>query len=267
MSSLLAAGLVGMLAIASAAGGQLLAAGVLIVQLVFTMGAIRLAPVPAANPAAWLSLAVGAAAAGWVAVAGIPELSPLAKVLGLAFLLAIVLQLARGDGRSRLNSSLSLTVAGCVLAALPAAWVGLRFTDGGAYAVGLGLLGVGAAVLAEMLGTSATLRRLLAVLVSGAAAVGLVVLVADLAAAVPAVSAVVMAVFGAVLAVAALAGVDRLASEPLRSTGDDQPQATAATSDLMAERAVAASLAPLRATLPIITAAPVVYVLGRILVG
>lgn len=265
MSSLLAAGLVGVLALASAAGGQLLAAGILIVQFVFTMGSVRLAPVPEAGRSAWLALVVGAAAAGWVAVAGIPELSPLAKVLGPAFLLAIVIQLSRGDGRSRLNSSLSLTIAGCVLAALPAAWIGLRFADGGAYAVGLGLLGVGAAVLAEMLGTSVTLRRLLGVLMAGVAAVGLVVLIEDLAAEVPPVSAVVMAVFGAVLAVAALAGVDRLVGEPMPNTGD-QSQAVA-NADVIAKRAVTASVAPLRATLPIITAAPVVYVLGRILVG
>lgn len=265
MLSLLAAALVGVLALGSVAGGLVLAAGIVIVQFVFTMGAVRIAPVPAAAPSALLALFVGAIAAGWIGWAGIPELSPVAKVLGPAFALAVVIQLLRTDGRDRLNASLSLTVAACVLAALPAAWVGLRFADSGAYAVGLGLLGVGVVVLFEAWGASATLRRLLAVLIAGGLAAGLVLLLGNMATAVPAVSAVVVAAFGAVLAVAALAGVDRLAGEPVRRPGGSP--AAAGGVELAAERAVAVSLQPLRMTLPLIVAAPVVYVLGRILVG
>lgn len=264
MSSLLAAALVGALAVASAVGGPPLAAGVLIVQAVFTMGVVRLAPVPASGRSAWLALLVGAVVVGWIAWDGIPELSPLAKVLGPAFVVAVLVQMSRQDGRNRLNASLSLAVAACVLTALPAAWVGLRFADGGAYAVGFGLLGVGVAVLAEALGAAVTVRRLLAVLVAGVVAAGLVVALGDMAAEVPAVSAVVIAAFGALLAVAALVAVDRINVDPVRTNG--QPLAVGG-SELTAERAVAASQVPLRLTLPIIAAAPVVYVLGRILVG
>lgn len=263
MSSLLAAALVGALAVASAVGGPPLAAGVLIVQAVFTMGVVRLAPVPASGRSAWLALLVGAVVVGWIAWDGTPELSPLAKVLGPAFVVAVLVQMSRQDGRNRLNASLSLAVAACVLTALPAAWVGLRFADGGAYAVGFGLLGVGVAVLAEALG-AAVVRRLLAVLVAGVVAAGLVVALGDMAAEVPAVSAVVIAAFGALLAVAALVAVDRINVDPVRTNG--QPLAVGG-SELTAERAVAASQVPLRLTLPIIAAAPVVYVLGRILVG
>src|SRR5690606_40345501 len=46
--SLLAAALVGVLALGSAAGGLVLAAGILIVQFIFALGAVRVAPVPAA---------------------------------------------------------------------------------------------------------------------------------------------------------------------------------------------------------------------------
>jgi hypothetical protein len=265
VSSLLAVGLVAMLAVASAAGGRLLAAGILIVQLIFTLGAVRLAPVPASGRAAWLALAAGAAAGGWMAVAQIPELSPLAKVLGPVFLLTVLIQLARRDGRGEFNASLSLAVTACVLAVLSAAWVGLRFADGGEFAVALGLVGVGVAVLAEPMRVSATLRRLLAVLVAGGIAAGLVLLIGDLAAVVPAVGAVVIAAFGAVLAVVALAGVDRLADDPVRRNGGQSRPAT--SPELTAERGVASYLVPLRATLPIIAAGPVVYVLGRILVG
>jgi hypothetical protein len=263
--SLLAAALVGVLALASAAGGLPLAAGIVIVQFVFTMGAVRIAPIPAAAQSGVLALLVGAVTAGWIGWAGIPELAPVAKVLGPAFAVAILLQLMRTDGRARVNASLALAVTACVLAALPAAWVGLRYADSGAYAVGLGLLGVGVAVLFEGWGASATLRRLLSVLVAGGLAAGLVLLFERMATAVPAVSAVVVAAFGAVLAVAALAGVDRLATEPVRHAG--AAPATAGGVELVAERAVAVSSQPLRITLPLVAAAPVVYVLGRILVG
>ncbi len=265
MFSLLAAALVGVLALGSAAGGLVLAAGILIVQFIFALGAVRVAPVPAAAESSVLALLVGAVTVGWIGWAGIPELSPVAKVLGPTFAIAVVVQLLRADGRGRLHASLSLTVAGCVLAALPAAWVGLRYADGGAYAVGLGLLGVGVAVLFDGWGVSATLRRLLAVLVAGVLAAGMVLLIGNMAAAVPAVSAVVVAAFGAVLAVAAMAGVDRLAEESERSV-DAAPTGRGGVG-LAAERAVAVSLQPLRLTLPLIVSAPVVYVLGRILVG
>jgi hypothetical protein len=257
VSSLLAAGLIGVLAVGSAAGGEFLAAGVLIAHVVFVMGAVRVAPIPAAGGAAWLAMLVGVGATGWTAWAGLPGLAPLAKILGPAFVLAIVIQLFRRDGRPRLTASLTLTVAACVLAALPAAWVGLRYADGGGHAVALGLLGAGVVVLADALGVSATLRRLLAVLIAAALAAGLVMWL-DSFSAVPAVSAVTVAAFGAVMAIVALAAVDVLAAESRRRTGE--PLVVAHTRD------AAAAVSPLRVAMPIVVAAPVVYVLGRILV-
>lgn len=262
---LLAAGLVAVLAIGSAAGGQLLAAGVLIAQLIFALGAVRLAPVASAQVAAWFAAVVGMAATAWVAWARTPELAPVARVLGPAVVIAIVAQLWRRGGRPQLTASLSLMVAGGTLAALPAAWVALRFADGGQYAVGLGLLGVGTGVLAEMLRISPALRRPLAVFLAGAAAAGLIILMEDMAAVVPAVGAVVIAVFGAVMAATALAVVDRLAEEPVRRSNGDP--VVEGGSVVTAERRVVASLTPLRIGLPLVAAAPVVYVLGRVLVG
>ncbi len=256
MSSLLAAGLIGVLAVGSAAGGMFLAGGVLIAQVVFVMGAVRLAPVPAANSAAWLALLVGVGATGWTAWAGLPGLAPVAIVLGPALVLAIVLQLFRRDGRPQLTASLTLTVAACVLAVLPVAWVGLRYAEGGSHAVALGLLGAGIAVLADALGVSPMLRRLLAVLVAAALAAGLVMWLGTFSD-VPPVSAVTVAAFGAVMAIVALAVVDVLAYESRRRQGQ-----------LVAARArdVAVAVTPLRVVMPIVVAAPVVYVLGRILV-
>lgn len=256
MSSLLAAGLIGVLAVGSAAGGMFLAGGVLITQVVFVMGAVRLAPVPAANSAAWLALLVGAGATGWTAWAGLPGLAPVAIVLGPALVLAIVLQLVRRDGRPQLTASLTLTVAACVLAALPVAWVGLRYADGGSHAVALGLLGAGIAVLVDALGVSPMLRRLLAVLAAAALAAGLVMWLETFSD-VPPVSAVAVAAFGAVMAIVALGVVDVLADESRRRQG----QSVAAGA-----RDVAVAVTPLRVAMPIVVAAPVVYVLGRILV-
>ena len=240
----------------SAAGGMFLAGGVLVAQVVFVMGAVRMAPIPAANSAAWLALLVGGGATGWTAWAGLPGLSPVAIVLGPALVLAIVVQLFRRDGRPRLTASLTLTVAACVLAVLPVAWVGLRYADGGSYAVALGLLGAGVAVLADALGISVMLRRLLAVLVAAALAAAMVVWLESFST-VPAVSAVAVAAFGAVMAIVALAVVDVLADESRRR---QEQLVVGPTTD------VAVTVTPLRVVMPIVVAAPVTYVLGRILV-
>ena len=123
---------------------------------------------------------------------------------------------------------------------------GIGAAEGGVYAVGLGLLGVGAVGLAEGLPLSVTVRRALAVLGAGGLAAGLVLVIDDVAAAVPAVGAVVVASFTALTAVTALAAVDRIGQEA--GTHDSVP-------------------VPLRVSMPIVTTAPVAYVLGRILVG
>ncbi|MGH8774993.1 MAG: hypothetical protein ACRDWI_07400 [Jiangellaceae bacterium] len=247
MSPLLTAALVAVLAVASAAGRPLLAAGVVVVQLVFALGGVRLSAVPAAAAAGWLAAVVGVSGSVWTALDDTTAMRPVAALLGPALVAAVVVQLGRRDGRPGLTVSLTMTVAACTLAALPVAWVALRAADGGAYAVALGLLGVGVVSVAEGLRGSPAVRRGLAVLVAGALAAGLVLLVGDVAAEVPAVGALVVAVFGALIAVTALAAVDRMAGE--------------------AGGGAAAALDPLRVTLPIVAAAPVSYVLGRILVG
>lgn len=248
MPSLLAAGLVGVLALASAVGGPLLAGGLGVVSLIFALGAVRPAPVPGAGRAAWLALTAGVVASAWVALEARPVLTPLAQVLGVAFVLAVLLQLLRRDGRPQLTASLTLSASACALAVLPAGWVALREADGGPYAVGLGLLGVGVVCLAEASAVPVVVRRMLAILVAGAAAGG-VVLAVDLAGDVPAVSAVAIAVFAALVAVATLAAVDRVV--------DDEAPADH----------LAVVVTPLRISMPLIVAAPVVYVLGRMLVG
>ncbi len=246
MPSLLTAGLVAVLAVTAAAGRPLLAAVVIVVQALFTLGGVRFSSVHAARPAAWLAFAVAAAASIWTVYDGTPGMRPVAAMLGPALVAAVAIQLLRRGGRPGLTASLTLTVAACALAVLPVAWVALRAAEGGVYAVGLGLLGVGAVGLAEGLPLSVTVRRALAVLGAGGLAAGLVLVIDDVAAAVPAVGAVVVASFTALTAVTALAAVDRIGQEA--GTHDSVP-------------------VPLRVSMPIVTTAPVAYVLGRILVG
>lgn len=258
MPSLLSAGLVAVLALASAAGSPILAAGVVLVQGLFALGGVRQVGVPGAAVAAWLALGVGVGTSVWLVADDIPKLNPMARLLAAGFLLAIVVQLWRRHGRPMLTASLSVTVAAVVLAALPASLVALRTTDSGAYAVGLGLLGVGVVLVVDGVGGRSVLARMLAVLVAAAAAVMLVMLInlAD----VPEVGAVVLAAFGALLAVAALYAVDRLAAES--SADGERPIGGGDVLEI-----VAVDVRPLQLTLPIIMAAPVIYLLGRLLIG
>jgi hypothetical protein len=242
-----ASGFIAALALASVAGRTVLAAGVVVVQFVFALGGVRRASVPATRLAGWLALTVGVAGSVWTAFADTADLKPVASLLGPALVVAVVVQLARRDGRAYLTESLTLAVGASALAVLPVAWIALRGADGGAYAVGLGLLGVGVVALAEAIPLSPAVRRMLAVLAATALAAGLVSLIDDVAEAVPAVGAVVVTAFGALAATSALAAVDRLGAE----VGDRD----------------GAMLVPLYVALPIVAAAPVAYVLGRILVG
>ena len=249
------------MALASAAGSPHLAAAVLVVQGVFTMGAVRQAGVPGTVAAAWLALGIGAGASVWLVADDLPDLTPMARLLAAGFLLAIVAQLWRRHGRPMLTTSLALTASAIVLATLPASLVALRTADSGAYGVGFGLLGVGAVMLVDGAGGRSVLARTLSVLAAGAAAV-VVAMLANLSD-VPEVGAVVIAAFGALMAVAALCAVDRLASEP-SSSADEAP--VVAAGDVL-EKVAMEIRAPLRISLPIIVAAPVIYLLGRLLIG
>jgi hypothetical protein len=246
--SVLSAALVAVLALAAAVGRPLLGAGVAVVQVVFTLGGVRPAPVPAAGAGATLALVVSVGGSIWMVVADPSGIWPVAVLLGLAFVAAITIQLGRHeDGRQAVTMSLSVTVAACALALLPVAWLALRAAEGGASAVLLGLLGVGVVGLVELLPMPAVTRRSVAILLAGAVAAGLMLIAGGGEATVPAVNGVVVTAFAAVAAVVAVAAVDRIAAE----AGDD----------------TVTVVTPLRVTLPVVVAAPVSYVLGRILLG
>lgn len=281
-ASLAVAALAGVLAVASASGSVLLAGGVALVILVFTLGAVASADIHSARWAATVALATGGGALVLTYLDGTAGLMPTGALLGPALVVAIVVQLWRRDGRSQLTMSLTFAVTSCVLAALPVTWLALRESPDGPYPVGLALLGIGAVGLTEVLPVSRAGRRLVGVLVAAVGAGALVMSVEQVADAVPAVSAVVIATFAALMAAIAFAGVDRIAQElpvvpsPVSVQVVDQVSAAAepgTVGELPDEatkahgaRAAAAFL-PLRISLPFIAAAPAAYVLGRIFVA
>lgn len=273
-ASLAVAALAGVLALASASGSALLAGGLALVILIFTLGGVAAARAGAARWSAGVALAAGLGALGWTWAEGGSDLTPMAALLGPTLVVSIVVQLLRRDGRAGLTTSLAVSVTACVLAVLPVAWLALRESVDGEYPVGLALLGVGAVGLAESLPLSRAVRRLIGVLLAALGAGALVLTTGSVADAVPAVSAVVVATFAGLLAAVAFAGVDRLADE---FTPRPEPVAVqvgaapaAGTGADVAPAAVprgAGAFLPLFVSLPFVAAAPVAYVLGRIFVG
>jgi hypothetical protein len=262
VAALLAAGLAGVLVLAALVGTPLLAAGVAVVVVVLTMGAVRPAEVPGAGRAAALALVVGLTGLVALVVGDGGDVGSLTALLGPAVVAAIVLQIARRDGRPRLTASLTLAVTACALALLPAMWVALRESVDGRASVLVGLTGLGVATLVEGVPGSRGLVRTLAVLAAGASGAMLSFAVLAVRDAAPPLNAVVLATFAAVATTAANAAVDRIAAEAQVLVGREAPPRP-----YVEPGAFLAAVLPLRLSLPFVVAAPVTYVLGRILVG
>lgn len=262
MAALLAAGLAGVLVLAALVGTPLLAAGVAVVVVVLTLGAVRPAEVPGSGRAAGLALVVGLTGLVALVVDDGGDVGSLTAVLGPSVVAAIALQIARRDGRPRLTASLTLAVTACALALLPAMWVALRESVDGRASVLVGLTGLGVATLVEGVPGSRGLIRTLAVLAAGASGALLSFAVMAVRDAAPPLNAVVLATFAAVATTAANAAVDRIAAEAQVLVGRDAPPRP-----YVEPGAFLAAVLPLRLSLPFVIAAPVTYVLGRILVG
>lgn len=320
---LLSAAVAAALALASVAGPVVLAAGLAVVILLFTLGGAAVSGLPSARPVSLLAALAGIGALVWVIVTDRPELTPLAATLGPAFVIIIVTQLFRRDGRHRLTASLTFAVATAAFSVVPVMWLALRHASGGPTSVLFGLLGVCVVSLAEAIPTARSGRRVAGIIVGAGVATAVAVLSEGSVASVPPVSAVVLAAFGGALTAAAFAAIDRIAvdiesdvpaldpvTEPVPApvldhhpilvteppgttadsadalTGNATPSGEPAHADgtagesrpddtpagLVDARSLSglaglAALVPLRITLPVIVAAPAVYVLGRIFVG
>jgi hypothetical protein len=227
------------LVLAAAAGEGVLVLAVALVQACVIAGWHRSVGVPGAVEGA---LVAGAAAlAADMLVLTAPADRPLARmpaVLSLAVLGALVAQLARRDGRPRLVASLTATVCLSAFAALPAAQLAALGSEGGVPLVAATVVPAGLVAAADAVGRTGTgprwlrpLTAMVAALASGAVVGGLTGLETGVAVATAAASGAV-AWAGAVLA-------DRAA----------RPDAL------------------LAAALPLALAAPVGYVMGRLLIG
>lgn len=253
MPAVAAAGLAGVLLLASLIGELTLAVAVIAAQAILLAALAKSVRVPAAREAVVLAMLAGATASLIVAYrADGSALGLVAPVLGLGFLGAIALQLARRHGRNELTASLTFAVTALVLAVLLTPWVALRAAPNGAVAVAIGLAGVGVAALAETPPGSRPMWRLVGVIAAAGLGAGLGSLrgVNDVA---RPVNIVVLAALSALLAAAASAVVDRVEAEAAAASPGSEPAGP--------------SVLSLRATLPAAFAAPAAYVFGRLLIG
>ena len=141
--------LVGVTAVAAGAGGAVLLLPVLLAQVALVAGWFAWCGVPGATGGRVLALAAAVLAGGLLLVRtgpdGVPEVGVLTWVLGPAFVLALLTQLARRDGRPALAASLAATVTVTAIVVLGPVLLAARALDGGERAVLAALTGVAAA--------------------------------------------------------------------------------------------------------------------------
>jgi hypothetical protein len=235
MPAALTLALAGALALSAHAGETPLAVAVLVVQGLLVWGWYDALDVPGR---AGGSILAGAAAVTADVLLLVREdtraLTPVAGVLAVAMIGAMVHQLARRRGRERLTESLTATMTLVVLATLGALFIATEQTLGGSALVELAALSAAVAAGASLVPLPA--GPLAAIAAVGGLVLGLLVAVLTDLSVGPAVTT------GAAAAATALAAITfvRRAKQPdLVTTG----------------------------ALPLLSVAPVAYILGRILVG
>lgn len=147
MTAAVALALGAALVLGAASTAAVLAVAVGLVQALVAARWFPAVTVPGGRTGPVIALAAAATADVLVARAdGVHPMGPAASVAGVAFLAALVQQLARRDGRPALTASLSATVALVVLAVLGAGYVAAAAADDGDWLVAA--VAVCAAVLA-----------------------------------------------------------------------------------------------------------------------
>ena len=239
MTAAVAAGLAGALVLGGVIDPLVLLPAVLLTQVLLAVAwfpALR-----ATSPLGGRVVVLAAAAAADVAVLAADETRPMehvAPVLALAMLAALAHQLARRDGRGELTTSLTATGAATVFACLGSAWLALDVSREGTGLLVVGAVAAAAPAVVE-LGRSRLGRPRWAGAVWAAAVTGVA-------------AAAVAETTDVSLPVALAAGAGAVVAARLAM--------------LLAERAPAPHpLLP--AALPPVLVAPVVYLLGRLLVG
>ena len=227
------------LVLAAAAGEGVLVLGIALVQAGVVAGWYRSVDVPGAVHGAVVAATAAVAADALVLTA--PADRPLARVpavLALAVVGALAAQLVRRDGRARLVASLTATLCLAAFAALPAAQLAALGSKGGVPLVAATVVPAGLVTAADAVGRAGSRRRWLRPLVA---------LVAALAAGL------------------AVGGLTELSTGAAAGTAVASG-AVAWAAAVLADRAARPD--PLLASvLPVALAAPVGYVVGRLLVG
>lgn len=271
----LAAGAVSLVGVlGSLIGQEGLLLPVLAAQVLLAVGLFAALDVPGAELG--VPLVVAAALVGDIAMLADdsdPSLGPLAGVLGPAFGLAILAQLARYNARAKVTASLTATLTALTLALLGAALLAARGMPHGQTVTMVTILAAGAATAVLMAPIPAAIADLAAVPV----AVALGTLAGQIAGDLRAWNNVVLALAAGTLAVlgrraAAYLAYDRHAAvhPPAPDPGPDHGRAAARSARRAAAheaRRSGEAVLVVGSALPILLAAPTSYVLGRLLVG
>jgi len=208
------------------------------------------------------------------------EVTPLLGAVGIGFVLALLHQLTRRDGRPDVVASLSGTVTLVALTVLPATWIAERESRGGAAVLACAATAAAVAVLATLLPRWPLLGGALGLAGGTAAGTGVAALEPVLASSGRWIAAVAAFVAVMAVAIARFATADAqpagrtppvpvgVAATRLSGAGDptDPPHPPAPDQRGPVDRVRQAQMLVV-ATLPLILAGPAAYVLGRVLVG
>jgi hypothetical protein len=239
VTAAVAAGLAAVLVLGGVIDPLVLLPAVLLTQVLLAVAWFP--ALQATSPLGGRIVLLGAAVAADVAVLAADETRPMehvAPVLAVAMLAALAHQLARRDGRAELTTSLTATGAATVFACLGSAWLALDVSRDGTELLVVGAVAAAAPAVVE-LGRARLARPRWAGALWAAAVTGVA-------------AAAVAETTDLSLAVALAAGAGAVVAARLAM--------------LLAERSpVPHPLLP--AALPPVLVAPVVYLLGRLLVG
>ncbi len=264
--ALLAAALGAMLALASVAGHTPLLVGVVLAQGLLLYGWYTVVDVPGRLLGCVLAGGAGLAADVAMRARGDdPSLGPLAGVLGLAAVGAIVHQLARTDGRTRVTASISATLALAALVVLGACLVAERGASHGQTVTVVAVLAAAAATVVAALPWSESVPT--AGVEVGAVGAGTLAgaLAGAAAGDLRGTHVVLIALAGALLAVVARRAATYAAYDAAQGEATPAPSTRrVATRDA---RRQGEAVLVLGSALPVVLVAPVAYVLGRLLVG
>ncbi|MCI0687513.1 MAG: hypothetical protein L0Y54_09795 [Sporichthyaceae bacterium] len=242
-AALLTAAVAGLIGLAASLSQYVLVVAVLVLQVVCAYGWFRLAPVPSVRGSLTIAIAAGLAADVFVLLDRTHEVDsasvgPLAGVLGIAFVATFGHELFRADRLEYLVASVTSTAAGTTLTVLAAGLLAERVAPGGRTVLVTSMAAVAAATFLAAMPGPAVVRAFFGTAAGGAAGYGISKILDDLGS-------------NRSLLLGASVGL----------------MAAAATVVSAAARSSRRAVLSAAVMLPLAFAAPVTYVLGRMVVG